>query len=105
MNNDSTARGEARGRRHAAGWFDIRNIIGALLGIYGVVLLLTQAFGGSSRTTSGSTPSHANLWVGLALLVGGIIFVVWATVRPTVVDEAELAEQKSASESGGPGEH
>ena len=69
MNNDSTGTRDTRGRRHAAGWFDIRNIIGALLGIYGIVLLLTQAFGGSGRTTSGPTSSHANLWVGVVLLV------------------------------------
>jgi len=98
-----TGKDDGRGRRHAAGWFDIRNIIGTLLGIYGIVLLLTYAFGGSGRTASGGTHTHANLWMGLALVVAGIVFLVWARLRPTVVDEAELAEQK-AQDDGAAGQ-
>jgi len=92
---DETRTDDARSRRHAAGWLDIRTIIGTLLGIYGVVLLLTYALGGSGRTTSSSGGTQANLWTGLALLLAGTSFVVWAITRPTVVDEAKLAEQKA----------
>lgn len=92
---------DAHGRRHAAGWLDIRTIIGTLLGIYGVVLLLTYAVGGSGRTSKGGTDTSANLWTGLVLLVAGVLFVVWARTRPTVVDEANLAEQKAEADEGG----
>lgn len=80
-------------QRHAAGLFDIRNIIGALLGIYGVVLLLMAFFGSSGRGQAGPPDSHANLWMGVALLVAGAFFIVWARVRPIVVDEVALSKE------------
>jgi len=86
-----------RPRRHAAGLFDIRNIIGALLAIYGIVLLLVAIFGGA-----GAANHHngANLWMGIALLVGGAFFLVWARWRPIVVDEVELSEQRAGDDDG-----
>lgn len=76
--------------RHAAGLFDIRNIIGALLAIYGVVLLLTAAFGGNGPSAKNSS---ANLWMGIALLVFGVLFLLWARLRPIVVDEVALQHE------------
>jgi hypothetical protein len=84
--NDTTR----RPRRHAAGLFDIRNIIGALLAIYGVVLLLVAIFGGAGQANRNV---GANLWMGIALLVVGGFFLAWARVRPIVVDEVELNRQ------------
>ena len=66
-----------------AGVLDIRNIIGALLGIYGVVLLLMGIFAGDSDDKPGS----ANLWAGLALVVAAAVFLTWARLRPIVVRE------------------
>ena len=51
-------------RRHTAGILDIRNIIGALLGIYGVILLLMGLFGDQEGEKTGDV--NANLWAGLA---------------------------------------
>ncbi|HET8561830.1 MAG TPA: hypothetical protein VFL69_15020 [Marmoricola sp.] len=84
-------------RRHAAGLFDIRNIIGALLGLYGIVLLLVYAFGGAGKAT---TNQGANLWMGIALLVAGAFFLVWARVRPIVVDEARLEREMAQGDEG-----
>jgi hypothetical protein len=87
-------------KRHAAGLFDIRNIIGALLGIYGVILLLVAIFGNSGRSQADKPDSHANLWMGVALLVAGLFFLAWARIRPIVVDEVELARDRAEGESG-----
>jgi hypothetical protein len=84
-------------RRHAAGLFDIRNIIGALLGIYGIVLILVAIFGGAGRATHNT---GANTWMGIALLVAGAFFLVWAFLRPIVVDEVALEREKADREDG-----
>lgn len=97
-------RREGGARRHTAGIFDVRNIIGALLAIYGVVLLLVHFLGGDDSATSGQAHEQANLWTGAALLLVGIIFFVWAKVRPTVVDEDEQERLKAEKrELGTPG--
>ncbi|GAA1947189.1 hypothetical protein GCM10009798_02790 [Nocardioides panacihumi] len=73
-----------------AGLFDIRNVIGSLLGIYGVILVLMGIFGDEEGKKTGNV--NANLWSGLILLVVGLIFIFWAWKRPVVVDEEAVAE-------------
>jgi len=73
-----------------AGLFDIRNVIGSLLSIYGVILLLMGIFGDEEGQKTGNV--NANLWSGLVLLVVGIVFIFWAWKRPVVVDEEAVAE-------------
>ncbi len=68
-----------------AGAFDVRTIIGALLGIYGLVLTLMGIFGETGESKTGGI--NANLWAGLALLAVGIVFLAWARLRPIVVAE------------------
>ena len=74
------------GRRHTAGVLDIRNIIGALLGTYGVILTITGLVADPETDKTGGV--NANLWAGLALLVVGVGFLVWARLRPVVVPES-----------------
>lgn len=73
-------------RRHSAGALDIRNIIGGLLAAYGVILTLMGLFGDEALDRTGGV--NANLWAGLALLVVGIAFIVWARTRPVMVPES-----------------
>jgi len=83
---------------HSAGLFDIRNIIGALLGIYGIVLLVVGVVGTSQREIDRAGGINANIWVGVVLVVIGVLFLIWARARPIVVDEEELARDKAAVE-------
>jgi membrane-bound ClpP family serine protease len=83
--------------RKTAGIFDIRNVIGGLIGVYGVILLLMGLFGDEEGDKTGGV--NANLWAGLILLVVGIIFLVWAWVRPVVVDEEAVAEVRREDEA------
>ena len=71
--------------RRTAGAFDIRNIIGTLLGIYGVVLLLAGLFMDPEVGKTGGV--NANLWTGLALAVAAVVFLAWARLRPIAVPE------------------
>jgi hypothetical protein len=72
-------------KKKTAGAFDIRNVIGALIGLYGVVLTLMGLFGDPETEKTGGV--NANLWAGLAMLVAGIGFLVWTRLRPVVVAE------------------
>ena len=75
---------EKRGPKHTAGAFDIRNFIGALLGLYGLILLGMGIFGDQSLQKTGGV--NANLWTGIVLLVVGGAFIAWARLRPVEVD-------------------
>jgi hypothetical protein len=69
--------------KKTAGAFDVRTIIGALLGVYGVILLLMGLFADTDADKTGGV--NANLWAGLALLLSGGVFLAWWKLRPIVV--------------------
>jgi hypothetical protein len=77
--------------------FDIRNIVGALLGIFGVLLTIAGFVPGLLGPRQASTAHNhvdlyvgtsANWWVGLALIAVSATFIVWALLRPVPVDKA-----------------
>ena len=71
--------------RKTAGALDVRNIIGALLTLYGVILLAMGIFGDISAEKTGDV--NANLWAGIGLLVVGLGFIAWWRIRPLAVPE------------------
>ncbi len=75
MADDDTS---SRERRRKAGAFDIRNIIAMLGGIYGVVLLLTGLLSSEGRAI--------NLYSGAGIAATAAAFVIWARLRPTIVE-------------------
>lgn len=77
--------GTSRTGTHQAGVFDIRNIIAALLGLYGVILTLAGLLGEHEPDMTGGV--NANLWTGLGLLVVAGSFLLWARLRPLEVPE------------------
>ncbi len=74
---------ETTGKPHKAGLFDIRNIIGVLMGLYGVILALAGLLWEHEPDKTGGV--NANLWTGLGLLAVGACFLLWAKLRPIVV--------------------
>lgn len=68
-------------RRAAA--FDIRNFIGGLLGLYGIILTAMGIFGDPELPKTGGV--NANLWAGILLLLVSAIFLGWARIRPIPV--------------------
>lgn len=81
----STENANASGKKHSAGAFDIRNFIGSLLAIFGVILLLMGLIGDPETDKTGGI--NANLWAGIVLLVVGAGFMLWARLRPVIVPE------------------
>jgi hypothetical protein len=80
-----------------ASLFDVRNIIGALMFLYGLILFVAS-FATSDADKAKADGVNANLWVGLALLVFGALMMVWAFTRPIVVDEEQVEADKRAVE-------
>jgi uncharacterized membrane protein len=73
--------------------FDVRNIIGALLFLYGLILFVAS-FATSDADKAKADGINANLWVGIILLVVGALMIVWAVTRPIAVDEDQLEADK-----------
>ena len=77
--------------KKTAGAFDIRNIIGALLGIYGVILLLMGLFGDPDPASPDAPPvgatSTPTCGPGSRCSRLPAIFLVWSRLRPIVVPE------------------
>ncbi|NUR09695.1 MAG: hypothetical protein HOQ22_03560 [Nocardioidaceae bacterium] len=72
---------------HKAGAFDIRTFIGALMGIYGVILLLVGLFSSDGRTI--------NLVTGICLAAASAFFILWARLRPVrVPDHLDAADME-----------
>lgn len=65
----------------AARLFDVRRVIGGLFTVYGVIVTVV----GIADKGSALTKAHGvriNLWVGLAMLVLGLLFLTWQWLRP-----------------------
>lgn len=81
--------------------FDIRNIVGALLAIYGVLLTIAgfvpailgdhNDLAAANDRTNLYIGTDANWWVGLILLAIGAVFFTWALLRPLRPDQTEPA--------------
>ncbi len=79
------------GKKHAAGAFDVRNVIAALIGFYGVVLVVVGLVDGDEalEKTGGF---DANLWVGVGMVVFALAFTLWSRLRPIVVASPESGD-------------
>lgn len=86
--SDSDAPAET-GEQTSAGLFDVRNIIGALLGIYGLVLVIMGIVNYTAEDKSKTGGFNINLWAGLIILVVGVLMIVWAVTRPILVPVEE----------------
>ena len=93
--------------------FDIRNIVGALLLIYGVLLTIAGFFPGILRAHDDTAAASdrvnlyvgtdANWWVGLILIGVAVAFVLWAFVRPHHADEVGTSSTGGADPQQGDG--
>lgn len=77
---------EQQQEKHTAGAFDVRNVIAALIGAYGVVLVVMAFVGDGAEEADRTGGLDANLWAGIGMLVFAAAFALWARLRPVVVD-------------------
>ncbi|MCW2564849.1 MAG: hypothetical protein QOD59_5213 [Mycobacterium sp.] len=85
--------------------FDIRNVIGALMAIYGVVLTIAgfapgllreREKGASNNPVDLYFGTDANWWVGLALIGVAVAFFAWAWLRPVRVEETSTSTESAS---------
>jgi LPXTG-motif cell wall-anchored protein len=84
MEHDVTQTG-GRTPKRRAGAFDVRMIIGLLLGIYAVVLGITGLVATSGEDLAKAGDINLNLWTALGLLLASAVFFVWARLRPILM--------------------
>ena len=85
---------ELEKRSRAARLFDVRRVIGGLFVVYGVIVTLMGIFDSSAEIDK-AQGVRINLWMGLAMLVLGGLFLLWQWWRPT-----ELADPAPEREAG-----
>jgi protein-S-isoprenylcysteine O-methyltransferase Ste14 len=72
----------------AARLFDIRRIIGGLFVVYGVIVTI-MGISPPDHELEKAEDVNINLWTGLAMLVFGILMLLWQWLRPVVPPSAE----------------
>jgi hypothetical protein len=87
---------------HKAGAFDVRNFIGGLLGLYGLILLPTGLFATDDAALAKADGLNVNVWTGVALLIAGAVFIAWARLRPVVVPPEHDQQTAGSGEDGRP---
>src|SRR5699024_3096677 len=105
--NVQTSQSASRGRTPAAdppedapvqtaGAFDSRDFIGTLLGLFGLILIGMGVFAFDDGAAAKAGGLNADLWAGVAMLVVGLLFIVWTKVDPirmVVRDNEDGAEE------------
>ncbi len=88
-----------RGQQHTAGAFDIRNFIGALLGLYGLILTLAGDLRRQGATTrpAASTPTSRP---ASSCSSSSAFFIAWARIKPIVVPDARRARRRRPDPTG-----
>ncbi|RJO79808.1 hypothetical protein D5S18_00565 [Nocardia panacis] len=76
--------------------FDIRTIIAALLGSYGVILVVTSWVGDTAAQKAKTGGIDINLWAGLAMIAVALAFVVWVFLRPIHTPPPETPDNPDA---------
>ena len=84
------------GKPVRVGLFDIRVIIGGLIGIYGIILVITGLFTGQNQIDK-SDGLNINLVGGICMIIGAAAFIIWARVRPIVVPPDAVEDEGTDS--------
>ena len=82
-----------------AGAFDIRNFIGVLLGIFGIILTIAGIVGFTPDEAERTGGIDANLWTGIGLIIAAAVFLIWAKLRPIRIVETPDDDADTGTEA------
>lgn len=68
--------------------FDLRYLIGGLFTVYGIIMTIVGAID-SQQEIDRAAGVRINLWMGLGMLVLGLLFLLWARTRPLQVGHVD----------------
>jgi hypothetical protein len=91
------------GRRRVARLFDVRLVIGGLFVLYGVILIGMGLFD-SPADLAKAQGVHINIWMGIAMLVFGLLMLLWLRLSPPEAlpepgDDADTVPSDEGDES------
>ena len=89
--------------KRKVGLFDIRIIIGSLIGLYGVILVITGLFSSQAQAEK-AAGLNINIIAGIVMIVFAAAMAAWARIRPIVVspDRGEAGEAGTEGEGSRP---
>lgn len=100
MSSTQTPGSTGTPRSAASRLFDLRLLIGGLFTLYGVVLTIYSFFTTDAEIAK-AAGIRINLWLGLGMLVLGLLFLLWARLKPVEVEPDDAATQQTGSRPGG----
>ena len=68
-------------RSAASRLFDLRSMIGGLFVLYGIMLTVAGFFTSPAELAK-AAGININLWMGIAMLIVGVLFLVWWRLNP-----------------------
>ena len=80
----------------AARLFDVRRVIGGLFVVYGLIVTLLGIFDSKSEIDK-AQGVRINLWMGLAMLLLGVLMLVWLRLNPA---KAPTISREPAADAG-----
>lgn len=89
---------EKRAAVKAARGNDLRLILGALFVVYGVIVTIV-AFADHSAHNIATNGFTVNLWTGLLMLLGGLLFLAWNFMRPIPAEDIIKSAEDSARQA------
>jgi hypothetical protein len=75
--------------------FDLRLLIGGLFTFYGIVLTIYSFFDSPAEIAKAAN-IHINLWLGLGMLILGLLFLLWTRLGPLTPPEANPTDRGPA---------
>jgi hypothetical protein len=82
--------------------FDVRTVVGGLFVCYGLIIGFAGVFA-SPADLRKAQGVNINLWTGLAMLLVGVLFLLWMRFRPLTPPHAEsAADGDPAPDTGDP---
>ena len=83
----------------AAKLFDIRLLIGSLFVLYGLMLGIAGFFT-SHKARAKAAGININLWLGIGMLVLGVLFLLWRMLNPLKVQpDPEFAADEGGADA------
>ena len=83
----------------AARLFDLRSLIGGLFVLYGIMLTVAGIFPSKANLAKASH-ININLWMGIGMLVLGILFLLWWRLNPVRPAEPDQPDQPAPPGTG-----
>jgi hypothetical protein len=85
--------GSTEPKSAAASLFDIRLLIGGLFTLYGLMLGISGFFTSDAERQKASN-ININLWLGLGMLLLGLLFLLWYRLNPLRAEPADPEDDR-----------